>query len=44
MKKYKIQSPSNRKFEVLAETIYHAIQICVSLEGFKYSNIQYKKL
>jgi hypothetical protein len=43
MKQYKIQSPSGKIFKVLAESIYHAIQICVSAESFKYSNIQYKK-
>jgi|688.fasta_scaffold02834_30 hypothetical protein len=44
MKKYKIKSPSNKIFEVLADSIYHAIQICVSAENYKYSNINYIKL
>lgn len=44
MKKHFIISPSGRKFNVTAETIYHAVQKIVDFEGYIYSNIDYLKL
>jgi hypothetical protein len=44
MKKYFIKSPTGRKFNVLAETIYHAVQKIVDFEGYIYSNIDYLKI
>lgn len=44
MKKYFIKSPTGRKFNVIAETIYHAVQKIVDYEGYKFSNIDYLKI
>jgi len=44
MKKFFITSPSGRKFNVTAETIYHAVQKLVDFEGWQFSNVEYLKL
>lgn len=44
MKQYRIKSPSNKIFLVYGETVYHAIQYCVHLENYQYSNLKYKKI
>jgi hypothetical protein len=44
MKKYFIKSPTGRKFNVIADSIYHAVQKIVDYEGYKFSNIDYLKI
>lgn len=44
MKTFFLKSPSGRKFNVTAETIYHAVSKLVHYEGWKYSNIDYLKI
>jgi len=44
MKLYKIISPNNISFNVLAESIYHAIEIVKTKENNKYTNKQYLKI
>ena len=44
MKVYFIKSPNGKKHNILAETIFQAIQIAVERDGFIYSNIDYLKL
>lgn len=41
MNLYQIKSPSGKTFSVIATSIYHAIQIIVDKEEYKYSNVEY---
>lgn len=41
---FKIKSPSGKTFSVLADSIYHAVSKVVSMEDWKYSNIDYLKI
>lgn len=44
MKKFLLKSPSGRKFNVTAETIYHAVSKLVHFENWQFSNIDYLKI
>lgn len=44
MKQFKIKSPSGKTLLIIAETIYHACQLAVQNENYKFSNTQYLKL
>ena len=44
MNQYNIKSPSGKTFKLNADSIYHAVQIAVELESYKYSNIEYLKI
>ena len=41
---YRVVSPSGIAFNVLAETIFHAINIVVGMENYQYTNAEYLKL
>jgi hypothetical protein len=42
MKIYMIKSPSGKILPTWAETIYHAIQKAMVVDGFKYKSNEYK--
>jgi len=42
MKTFYIKSPSGKILPTWAETIYHAIQKAMVVDGFKYKSNQYK--
>lgn len=44
MKLYEIKSPSGVTLKVYAESIFHACQIALQNEGYKFSNVEYLKL
>jgi hypothetical protein len=44
MKIYLIKSPSGQNLSILADSLYHAVQIAVGRECYKYSNVDYLKL
>lgn len=44
MKQFKIKSPSNKTFILTADSFFHAVQMVVQIESFKYSNIDYIKI
>lgn len=44
MKTFFLISPSGRKFNVTAETVYHAVNKLMGYEGYIYQNYQYLKI
>jgi len=44
MELFKIKSPSGKEMRIWASTIYHACQLAVHNEGYKFSNVEYLKL
>jgi hypothetical protein len=44
MKLFKIKSPSGVTLTIYAESIFHACQIAVQNEGYKFTNVEYLKL
>jgi hypothetical protein len=44
MKIFLVKSPSGKILPTWAETIYHAIQKAMVVDGFNYNQIEYNKL
>jgi hypothetical protein len=44
MKIFRIQSPSGQMLTIWAETIYHAVQKAMVVDGFNYPQTNYFKL
>lgn len=44
MKTFYIKSPSGKILPIYAETIYHAIQKAMVVDGFSYNQTEYNKL